>query len=46
MYEPTVWQVVINLLLEITPNSSTFEARKTEVGASNSGSIHLTLFLA
>lgn len=43
---PTFWQVVISLLLEMTPNSSTFEARKTHVGAKSNGSIHLKEFRA
>lgn len=45
-YLLTVWHVVISLEFEITPNSSTFEARKMQVGASNRGSIHLSEFLA
>jgi hypothetical protein len=43
---PTDWHVVISLLFEITPNSSTFEANRMHVGASNSGSIHFKEFLA
>lgn len=45
-YLPTVWQVVISLELEITPNSSTFDARNIHVGANNSGSMHFNEFLA
>lgn len=43
---PTDWQVVISLLFEITPNSSTLEANRIHVGASRSGSIHFKEFLA
>lgn len=46
LYLLTVWHVVINLVLEITPNSSTLEARKMHVGASNNGSIDFREFLA
>ena len=42
---PTCWQVVMSLLLEMTPNSSTFDARKMHVGAKRSGSTHLKEFL-
>lgn len=41
----TVWQVVIRRLLDITPNSSTFEAKKTHVGDNNNGSIDFKQFL-
>lgn len=42
----TVWQVVINRLLDITPNSSTFDAKKTQVGDNNNGSMLFREFLA
>ena len=43
---PTDWHVVISLLFEITPNSSTLEANRMHVGARRSGSIHFNEFLA
>lgn len=43
---PTVWHVDMNLVFEIRPNSSTFEAKKTEVGANNKGSMHFKLLRA
>lgn len=46
IYLLTVWQVVISLEFDITPNSSTLDAKKIQVGASNKGSIHLREFLA
>lgn len=46
MYLLTVWQVVINLVFDITPNSSTLEAKKIHVGANKSGSIDFKEFLA
>lgn len=42
----TVWQVVINRLLDITPNSSTLDAKKTQVGDNNNGSMLFREFLA
>jgi len=42
----TVWQVVIKRLLDITPNSSTLDAKKTQVGDNSKGSILFKEFLA
>lgn len=41
---PTCWQVVMRRLFDITPNSSTLEAKKTQVGANSKGSMHLNEF--
>lgn len=40
MVLPIFWHVVISLEFEITPNSSTLEAKKMHVGANSNGSIH------
>ena len=39
-HSQTLWQVEMSLLLEMTPLSSTLEARNTDVGANSSGSMH------
>ena len=43
---PTWRQVLISLVLEITPNSSTLDARNIAVGAKRRGSTHLKEFRA
>lgn len=42
----TFWQVVINLVFEITPGSSTLEAKKIYDGANYNGSIEFYEFSA
>lgn len=46
IYSLTVWQVDISLVFDITPNSSTLEAKKRHVGARSRGSIDFKEFLA
>lgn len=43
---PTFWIVVIIRVFDMIPNSSTFDAKNTQVGASSNGSILFSEFLA